>query len=311
MYPDFIGIGAQKAGTSWLHHNLAKHPQIWMPPLKEIHYFDHEPPSLVTRMFSEKNHHRAARHYCLNELGHYFRGRGDARRLRWAARYWLGARNDAWYQSLFEKQSGQIAGEICPGYCRLSKAQVAEVYARMPNARILYFLRDPIGRAWSAAVMHFNKRGFPGIEKTSDEAICNFLAHPRTLRHADYLSNLDAWQAHYPPAQFFVGFLDEIESDPAAILRRVLSFLGVDDVAAASSADESAKRINAGQGGAIPERFRPFLARLLGAQLLGLQQRFDNVYTRAWLANAERSGQLSAGRLDGSCREAISNIARA
>ena len=45
MYPDFIGIGAQKAGTTWLHRNLQLHPQIWMPR-KEVHYFDrkiHEP----------------------------------------------------------------------------------------------------------------------------------------------------------------------------------------------------------------------------------------------------------------------------
>ncbi|AHY45759.1 Hypothetical Protein RradSPS_0476 [Rubrobacter radiotolerans] len=40
MYPHFIGIGAQKAGTTWLDRNLECHPGIWMPPRKEIHYFD-------------------------------------------------------------------------------------------------------------------------------------------------------------------------------------------------------------------------------------------------------------------------------
>jgi len=37
--PDFIGIGAQKAGTSWLHAQLCRHPGIWTPG-KEMHYFD-------------------------------------------------------------------------------------------------------------------------------------------------------------------------------------------------------------------------------------------------------------------------------
>lgn len=32
--PDFLGIGAQKAGTSWLWENLRRHPGIWMPPRK-------------------------------------------------------------------------------------------------------------------------------------------------------------------------------------------------------------------------------------------------------------------------------------
>ena len=38
--PSFLCIGAQKAGTTWLHANLACHPQLFVPPQKEIHYFD-------------------------------------------------------------------------------------------------------------------------------------------------------------------------------------------------------------------------------------------------------------------------------
>lgn len=37
--PHFIGIGAQKAGTSWLHTCLYEHPGIYMPASKEIHFF--------------------------------------------------------------------------------------------------------------------------------------------------------------------------------------------------------------------------------------------------------------------------------
>ncbi len=39
MKPHFIGIGAQKAGTSWLHACLYEHPDIYMPASKEIHFF--------------------------------------------------------------------------------------------------------------------------------------------------------------------------------------------------------------------------------------------------------------------------------
>jgi hypothetical protein len=38
--PDFLCVGAQKAGTSWLYHQLTLHPDFWMPPIKELHYFD-------------------------------------------------------------------------------------------------------------------------------------------------------------------------------------------------------------------------------------------------------------------------------
>lgn len=38
--PHFLCIGAQKSATTWLHHQLAKHPGICMPDIKEVHYFD-------------------------------------------------------------------------------------------------------------------------------------------------------------------------------------------------------------------------------------------------------------------------------
>lgn len=39
--PNFLIIGAQKAGTSWLAYQLEKHPEVYLPK-KEIHYFDKE-----------------------------------------------------------------------------------------------------------------------------------------------------------------------------------------------------------------------------------------------------------------------------
>jgi hypothetical protein len=39
-HPDFLCVGAQKTGTSWLYQQLAEHPDFWMPPLKELHYFN-------------------------------------------------------------------------------------------------------------------------------------------------------------------------------------------------------------------------------------------------------------------------------
>lgn len=38
----FYGIGAQKAGTTWLSAMLRQHPQVWIPDIKEVHYFTRE-----------------------------------------------------------------------------------------------------------------------------------------------------------------------------------------------------------------------------------------------------------------------------
>jgi hypothetical protein len=41
MKPYFIGLGAQKCGTSWIYANLDTHPEIHIP-IKEIHFFSRE-----------------------------------------------------------------------------------------------------------------------------------------------------------------------------------------------------------------------------------------------------------------------------
>ncbi len=38
--PDFIGIGAQRAGTTWLYRCLSEHPEIFMSAKKELHFFN-------------------------------------------------------------------------------------------------------------------------------------------------------------------------------------------------------------------------------------------------------------------------------
>ncbi len=37
--PDFLGIGAMKSGTTWLYENLRRHPELYLPPEKELYYF--------------------------------------------------------------------------------------------------------------------------------------------------------------------------------------------------------------------------------------------------------------------------------
>lgn len=42
MLPNFIVIGAPRAGTSWIHKNLRDHPDVFVPQKKELHFFDRE-----------------------------------------------------------------------------------------------------------------------------------------------------------------------------------------------------------------------------------------------------------------------------
>lgn len=57
--PDFLGIGAQKAGTTWLYEMLRRHPELYLAEPKEVHYFDrrfHRTLAYYTRRFNAGRH---------------------------------------------------------------------------------------------------------------------------------------------------------------------------------------------------------------------------------------------------------------
>jgi len=286
MFPEFLGIGAQKAGTTWLYENLRRHPQVWLPPVKELHYLDHKPPSLRKRLFGKTETLKTARSHLARQALSVASGTASLEQLRWAWRYCLAPRNDSWYESLFPRIEGKVTGEICPGYARMDATAVARVHRLMPDARIIYLLRDPIGRAWSTAVMHFRKPKFGSIDRYEDERIKAHLAAPKTLVHGDYLTNLGSWRQHYPEEQIFIGFFDELTASPGTLLKDVLEFLGL-DASAATIPDDVAKKRNAGKGEPVPEQFRAFLAKQHHAQIVDLNKAFQNDYTKRWLQTAE------------------------
>lgn len=55
-WPDALGIGVQKGGTTTLHHLLQSHPEVFLPDCKEVHYFSKhyaEGPQWYARQFAE------------------------------------------------------------------------------------------------------------------------------------------------------------------------------------------------------------------------------------------------------------------
>lgn len=284
MFPDFLGIGAQKSGTTWLHDNLARHPEIWMPPVKEMHYLDHLPPNLLKRLLSRKQWLRTARAHLRHCLGEALKG-GSRAELDWALRYCLSPRDDRWYGALFPEIPGKVTGEVCPGYARMPEERVAEVRALMPDIKIVYLLRNPVERAWSALAMHFREH-YAGIDTIPEAEIEARLRKAKAWRHGEYLLNLAGWEAHYPAEQILIGFFDELAADPAGLLRRILAFLGVDSSEAALPA-EVARASNPGRGEQVPERFERVLARALVAEVRALDARFANPHTHRWLAYTE------------------------
>lgn len=64
MLPTFVGIGAQRAGTTWIHQCLREHPEICVPQRKkELHFFNgrrfEEGVDWYVRQFDVQPQHKA------------------------------------------------------------------------------------------------------------------------------------------------------------------------------------------------------------------------------------------------------------
>ena len=130
MFPDFIGIGAQKAGTTWLHRNLQAHPQIFMPR-KEVHYFDkkiNDRSNARTRFFGTRKiddqWRRQVKHWTLTHLIK----KPSLRDLHCGLQLLHVTVQRQVVRLGVRAEKGKVAGEITPAYSVLDRDRVDHVH---------------------------------------------------------------------------------------------------------------------------------------------------------------------------------------
>jgi len=296
--PAFLGIGAPRAGTTWLHANLRQHPEIWLTPVKEVHYFDARHRKRRSNNYYRRHLRKRSRRYAQLQTYRDAVSKRDGTflaNLAWDLHFFVPPRTNRWYQGIFRPGPGQTAGEITPAYSILDVSIVEEIGEINPDLKIIYLLRDPIERSWSSAVSELaRRRGRPAEEITDKQLFRHFERSGHVLR-ADYVRTFDNWEGVFGRDQIFVGFLDEIQQDPRDLLLRLYRFLGVSDSEDHIPAGIS-KKVNASRqyGTVIPERFRAHLAELYLPQLEELSERFGEPVT-GWLRRAEESVAAGSG----------------
>src|SRR5215204_1699489 len=288
--PDFIGIGAQKAGTTWLSHNLQLHPEIWMPPLKEIHYFDekiHDPanivPRLARRLFGKRVVDRRWRRQVRTRMVRHLK-KFSKDGFLWDLRYYAGMPGDEWYASLFEPGREKVSGEITPAYSMLDPGVIAHIHEKIPWARIVFLVRNPIERAWSQAVMQFEMSEKRTIETVADRKLRRSFEREGSRLRTDYLRTLENWGTFYPEDQIFVGFLEDIYFFPEELLSRLYGFLGVDP---SFRPPGTGQRVHSRSANQVPTESIIYLARAYRDEITRLSECFGG-YASFWLYCTER-----------------------
>ena len=285
MYPDFIGIGAQKAGTTWLHRNLQAHPQIHMPR-KEVHYFDRkiqDHSGVVSRLIGRSRDAEQWRRQ-VRQIPKQLAKSPSFQELRWNFRYYMRPYDDRWYAQIFESKKEKVSGEITPAYSVLKKERIAHVHRLMPETKLIFFMRNPIERVWSHTVMSFDKVEKGSATAVSDKELLRKIERDSSWKLSNYIRTLENWGSFYPEERIFVGFLEDVHFFPEELLRRLFDFLEVEP-----HFDERlvGKKIHTRSDATMPTSVAIQLAKNFHAEISRLGERFGG-YAAFWLHCAEQ-----------------------
>lgn len=175
---NFMGIGAQKCGTTWLCRTLARHPEISFPAGKEVFFWDK------------------------------YRERGLD-----------------WYKGKFP-DNGKVNGEITPAYALLPDDVVASVKENFPALRLIYVIRNPVDRAWSAARMMLARSEMLHTE-ASDQWFLDVFKSTGSLGRGDYESTIRRWRSAFGDDALLILRFEDLCVDPVGFANICLDHIGV------------------------------------------------------------------------------------
>lgn len=202
--PNFIVIGAGKAGTSSIFYYLKQHPQIYMSPLKEPKFF-------------------ALKGEPLNFQG------PDKDIVNSTSVNTLEA-----YQDLFQGVSDEIAiGEASPIYLYSPKAP-PRIKDYLPEVKLIAILRNPVERAFSSFT-HLLREGYETLsfEEALQEEENRIQRKWAALWHYKqkgyYYEQLKRYYDIFDRQQIKVYLYEELQADNIALIQDIYNFVGVDD----------------------------------------------------------------------------------
>jgi len=292
----FIAIGPQKTGTTWLHHNLNKHPSVSLPKDKEIRYFSAKAAfknnNFVTNLFGKDWHYKDKRYKFSLAIKREFNKfikhkRFSISNLKWHSKYFFGTQNDQWYESLFDDT--KLSGDVTPIYCELSDEYLEKIKKLIPNVKIIISLRDPVEREWSRAKMNLMRNhGKDKMEDVSPEDFSKHFKSEISKKLNDYSSLIKKWKKVFDDEHLFVFHYDELQEEPQILFDKICDFLNIPR----QLINDISIKINETIDHKIPEIYLNELIDLNYNYIEDYAKNHPNKYSQRWL-NRYREKQLS------------------
>lgn len=274
--PDLICIGAHKAGTTWLYHALKNTPGVFTPLIKELHYFSElHCPQVQTYSTTHREYQYASvRNYLTTQDQQAPQTQLANAQLNHLETSPI---DDDWYQGIFAfATENQIRAEVCPSYMLLPTIGIEHILNINPLVNILFFVRDPIDRAWSNIRSWLN-RGL--IDKDVSKLFDNHDMLKVLIEHTSYSRIIPRWESALAAEHFKIMLYDKLQSHPRDFLDDIQTYIGCDP---RSPTIDLTARVHQGPPMQIAPETRSALLDLLTPEYDFLSSRYPDQVTN-WL----------------------------
>lgn len=201
--PNFLIIGAAKAGTTALWHYLRQHPELYM------------------------SRHKEPRFFALYGQPLAFQGPGDQTRFNFVTDF-----QD--YQQLFaDVQDEKAIGEASPWYLYVKTAAPA-IKEMLPGVKLVAVLRDPVDRAFSNYLHAVNEglEPLPTFREAMDAEAARIRENWSPRFHYKskgfYYRQLQHYLEFFDREQLKIYLYEDLTNEPEALFADLFEYLGVD-----------------------------------------------------------------------------------
>lgn len=231
-----LGVGAQKSGTTWVHRWLEGSEGVRMGPFKEYHVWD------------------AATLPACREFRRPLLSRGAQNRLA-ALMQRVPTAYFEHFRRLLDAPDVRLTADITPSYSGLSAATFQKIHKgfarRGIRVKVLFLMRDPVARSFSAARMLAAKESRMA-QATGGETVTPELWLERNLRtegmrlRSDYPATIAALHKVFAPEDIHLEFYETLFTPEG--LARLSAFTGI-----AGDPAFAAQRVNEGRAEPLPD----------------------------------------------------------
>lgn len=226
--PDFVGIGAQKAGTTWLYDMLAQHPSVWLPPMKEVHFFDSLNITPERRAIREDHLGKVANRLARGKLVKGSEGDGQAKADHLRKIMQHGFLTKEWYSAIFDfpDAKGRKTGEITPSYLELGEPELQTLAGMLTKTKFIMIIREPTSRTMSQLRMALARDGGdPFARKRGWE---HYVERMKTISRGNYDRAIPLWRKTVGEDRLLIRPFGMVRHTPGALLRDIEDFIGAE-----------------------------------------------------------------------------------